>query len=548
MRKKLIILWFIVPIVAFIYIVLYVTNVYAADHVSLNTINDLKTSNLSLGTVVKTKGYNTIGDNGEAQYMITAKPNYPVDDIFVIAIQDGKFAQMVISPTSVINVACAGIFPNDTISEKLNKLINSANGKVSGIQFNSGTYYINSNISLRSLAYIGNGQTTLSVSPDYSTQSYGIFTNAAGQEYLGFESLKFEYNMTPSHLLANKASVLLALSDINLCTINNCSFSAKNSASNTTSITLLWFRHSSKIQNVSITNSTFNNLMGDSVTADTIIRGGSIWFNGPPDTYNSNFSGILIKNCNITHTTTDEAIAFWFGKFKNISIKDNIINSKNHTANNIISFHHGSFEANINNVSINTTSRAKTIILLDLIQGESDISVDSCHMNFCAQKSDPYKNTHNIVLVYRDPYNTQVAFNNNTLDSLNGTVYRSLVDCEVASNTHIEINSNIISSPLLYGLVDICNSNNISASIIDNQLSGSSYFASATECKSCSIEANNNTVTNGHSLFIRGNAGLNYTANNNRFKQLNSDPLVYFKESAKTNSNVNLKESNNTSN
>ena len=121
------------------------------NKIFLENIQALKSSDLKEGSFVKTLGYITKQDNGGADYFITSHPDYPVDDIFVIKTSGNKYAQMLFDQTSMINVACAGIFPSSNISDNLNKLISQSEGKVSGIQFNSGKYYLDKAVALRSL-------------------------------------------------------------------------------------------------------------------------------------------------------------------------------------------------------------------------------------------------------------------------------------------------------------------------------------------------------------------------------------------------------------
>ena len=78
---------------------------------------------------------------------------------------------------TVLNVACAGIFPNTEISNTLNSLIASSVNKIEGIQFNDGTYILDSPVYLDSISYLGTQYTTLSVSKDFQTNDDKIITS-----------------------------------------------------------------------------------------------------------------------------------------------------------------------------------------------------------------------------------------------------------------------------------------------------------------------------------------------------------------------------------
>lgn len=504
------------------------------------TFNDINTDLLYNGCIVSTNGYSSVNDGGNATYLITNKPSYPIDDIFVIKLNSNLYAQMQFSSSSIINVACAGIMPNENISANLNKFIKTCVDKVAGIRFNSGIYYIDSSISLEQLDYYGSDNTVLSISPNYNTYSYGIITNSTNCSVLNIDNITFDYTTSNNHLLANKSSVLLALNDITESNISNCRFYANNQSANTTSITLLWFRHCNFVNNVSITNTAFENNTGELLDNNTLLRGGCLWFNGNLDSNANHLSNIKIDNCSFKQTTSDEAIGFWHGLFNNITISNSSISSIDHKTNNLISFFDGKFNAiNLHDNTFNTSSDARIVIKAENLWQQSDFDISKCTFLLNAINSEPYKSTQSVFLINNDQYGSTINFKNNTLSSSNNTMYLALLNCESNKSTIIVIRDNNISCPLLYGFVYISNSTNINAITTDNMIENNSFVSTTYNCDNCSLSVENSEIIDGKTFLAKPNSNLTCTLSNNNYSVNDKESIIKYNNSeAKLTSNI----------
>lgn len=517
----------------------------SGNSIVVNNINELKESSFNSGTSVQTSGYYLPGDGGQATYVIADNASAPVDDIFVIQTKNNKYAQLVYNSSTMLNVACAGIFPEQKISDRLNLLLKNGTRKIKGIQFNSGVYYLNSGIDLYSMYFYGKDDTILSVSPDYSTMRYGIFVNADTNGKYNIDNITFEYNSYDKHILANKESVIMALASVKLCNISNCEFTATNASNNNTVIDLLWFRHSDIIDNITIVNSTFSNLTGQASDTNKIVRGGCIWFDGPTDDHNKSFSGIKLYKCTITNTTSDEAIAFWNGNFNTIRFDLSSIIAKRKT-NNVISFYNCSYhDVAFTRMSFLSECIAQSIIVLESTTQQSDIRFVDCGFALDAPNASPYTDTKQVVLISNDPYNSSIKITDTEVVASDNTNYCSLITCYNSQHNTITLQNNNITCPMLYGLYYNSNSNDITANLSKNTLQNSSFIAATTYCNLCTINAKENNVIDGYSLYIKDKTNLNYRAENNSFSSNDSTPLVTYSKTSASNSNVSVYANNN---
>lgn len=512
---------------------------------TVRNIEELKSLDLEVGCTVYTEGYADVGDNGNAAYLITDSPDYNADNVFVIQLNNRKYAQMIFDTDDIINVACAGIFPDNKISAQLNSLIYLISGKVRGLKFNSGTYYLESAVYLKSTEMYGTGDTLISVSPDFTTKTYGIITNTDVSAKFTFDNLNFEYNSSEDFMLADHETALFAFSNIDYCHINKCTFTASNTVDNDTGISLLWFRHCDQINNITIENSTFHNLIGYASHQDKLLRGGCIWFNGPGNNHNNTFENITIRNCEFTHVTSDEAIAFWNGDFRNVTIENSTIKSE-HKTNNIIAFHNCSYHnAELNKVNFISHCKARTSLLLEYIEAASDITIHECYFDINAENASPYTDVKNVIFINNDNYASVTAFKDNTVISSDGTTYGNLITCYDSISSKINVTHNMISTPTLYGVVYITNSTGIEAQINDNTLSGASYISATDKCTDSTLSLVQNRISGGQSLLVKSTTSLNYNVNGNDIDTDTNSNLITYQSTAKASSNITLNTSNN---
>lgn len=513
---------------------------------TVRNIEELKSLDIEVGCTVYTEGYADVGDNGNAAYIITDSPDYNTDNVFVIPIKNKKYAQMLFDADSIINVACAGIYPDTQISSKLNTLVYLISGKARGIQFNSGTYYLESAIYLQSTEWYGTGDTLISVSPDFSNKRYGIITNtdSSGGSFT-FEGINFEYNSDENFILADCESALMALTNITYCHINNCTFTATNAADNETGISLLWFRHCDQIENVTIENSKFYDLIGYASDQDKMLRGGCIWFNGPGNNHKNVFKNIIIRNCELTHVTSDEAIAFWNGSFHDVTIEKSTIKSE-HKTNNILAFHNCSYHnVEMNKVDFISSCKARTSLLLEYMEDASDILIHECSFDINAENASPYTDAKNVIFINNDDYASLIDFRDNTVISSKGTTYGNLVTCYDSTSCKINVIHNVISVPTLYGVVYITNSTDVDAHIFDNTISGAMYISATDKCTDSNLSLIQNRISDGQSLLIKSTTSLNYNVKDNDLNSISNSNLITYQSTSKASSNITLSTDNN---
>ena len=505
---------------------------------TFSTIKELANSDLPVGTIVKTEGYNNAGDNGSAKYIITDSPEYKTDNIFVMQTRNKKYAQLLFDPNSYINVAAAGIQPNDNISSKLNSFMYFCNNRVKGISFGSGTYYIDSTLHLTNLTLKGTGNTDLVVSHDFAGSGSTVINSASAN--VSFEGINFIYHTDSTHPLANRESVFISLGNTSHTVINNCTFTAENDSPGTNiAIDLLWFNHASSVENVTISNCTFKNLNGSNAD-DSVLRGGCLWFCGPSGTTNCNFSNITIANCSFIHTTNDESIGMWNGQFNNITIKGNSIHIKDHTSNNILSCFKGGFHnVEITNNKFRTSSIAKSAVKLELLDTASSVNISDCEFDFDYPSADPYSETQSIILHTGDSAGSTVTFNHNTVSTPSNTKYRSLINCKNNSNIAYTVTNNQITCPLVYGLIYINTCQDIDTDIRDNTVDNSAYIATTSNCSDSSLNVSGNTISSTNTILVKGSTTLDYGLSGNQFKT-NSNSFITYSSSAQNTSDIRL--------
>ena len=120
----------------------------ATNYIICNNIEEMK--NLSVtteGTIIRTLGYYSISDGGEAEYLIRSKESYINDEVFDITLNNGTIAQRILANNKV-NVLSLGIKKNSNKSDdiiyasnKLKKMFETYD-KLYTAYFPSGDYYI----------------------------------------------------------------------------------------------------------------------------------------------------------------------------------------------------------------------------------------------------------------------------------------------------------------------------------------------------------------------------------------------------------------------
>lgn len=517
------------------------------DGYEFSTVEDMRQTDLEVGWVVSTLGYQYEGDDGGATYRIVKKSEYKTDNVYVIPIRGHLYAEMVFDEDSIVNVASAGIYPEENIAVKLNSLMYYSRGRVRGIEFNTGTYYIEKKIYLYDgLELYGNGESVLSVSHDYSSSGTTVFVTSGDDVNLVLDSICFDYETDSTHPLSRCESVLMALTNINSCTINNCSFTAvNNTPSSNIAIDLLWFMHTPKMSNISITGCVFENLTGIGSPADTMLRGGSLWMSGPSGTNTCEFSNIEISDCIFNHTTNDECIGIWSGKFKDVTLSNNVIESSEHNTNNIVTFYRGQFtNVLFSDNALSSYSKANAIIKIGEISQDSTIGIVGNDLSLNADDANPYQTTQSIILLIDDKASSTLMVQDNTISTDNDTEYRSLVNCKNNTNNQIELSNNDITCPLSYGLIYINQSKEIDTEIRGNTVDNASFIAAASNCDGGNLEIYDNTIVSSNEVLVKDATKLNCVVENNDFDG-QGNPSINYHSSAKNKAKVSFSHQNN---
>ena len=437
---------------------------------TLDDIESLKKADLAVDTIVTTKGYSHSGDNGGAKYIIKSSPDYKVDNIFVIPMQNGTYAQMVFQPNDIINVACAGIQPENRIASQLNTLISSAEGKVKGIKFGNGNYMLEDRISLRSLDYIGSGHTQLSVCTDFAPGDDRIILTKPDSKHpkftMNFRDIDFVMETTASHPLKSKEIKLLSLHEIDGCNISNCNFYAYPAANDGgfMKVDLLWFKHSNEIKNINIEHCTFSNLTGQN--ASGTIVGGCLWICGQTDTYDTWRGNIQISDCNFESTVNDESIAIWRGDYHNIKVDNCTFTNHSHANSNVIALYGGTFnDVAFTNCVFNLNTSSTYVIKLTQLINESSVEYNNLTFNLNSGISETVNK--NISLFYTGadygeannaPLNVDI--NGLTVNASSDTAYRVLVVVSKTSNKNYTITNSTVNVKLSQGMKFLNNAPN----------------------------------------------------------------------------------------
>lgn len=418
----------------------------------MTNVEEMKNSNIPIGAKVTTSGFYSANDNGGANYSISAAPMYPLDANISIALNNGLFANLIFNDSSIINIQTFGITKNGYISSALNKVTPVLTGNIGGIKFPDGKYYIDKPIKLYTVNLYGTDNSQIIIDKNYASDCFAcIQTDTEVSNKLGF------YNL---HLVANidngferkGETVLVYLRNIEKCTIDNCTFEANESSDikNFIPIDLIWFQ-TNNAQNITVTNSTFNNNTGVNFQPGTnpALAGGCLWFSGTEKTIHENhMSDITIENCEFFNAVRDEHMALWNGLFNNVILNNcTFSNSSNHTSDNFLSFYRGTFNnINISNVDMTFNSSTMYPIKFTDFISESDFTVKNLDMIFdFKEESDPYHHSFSIFYIDEDQQvdndiPVKISISDSQFMSTSDFVwYNSIIQCKHTAHKDITI-------------------------------------------------------------------------------------------------------------
>lgn len=496
-----------------------------------NDISEMKNANLKSGSIVSTKGYYEQNDNGYATYIITNNPTYPIDNTFVIPLTNGLYAEMQFTSDSIINVASAGIDPNNCNSDALNTLIHNVfyNG-AKGIKFNDGTYVIDKPILLESLDYYGDSNTTISVGNNFSTPDDKIIytlPNSNSNYNLVFDSINFLFETTNSHPLHDKETVFLALHNIDSCLINNCSIISRPSSENGDFMKVdnLWFRFSEKHKNITIKNSSILNLTGSAYkgNASDILVGGVIWITGKGNS--SSISNVLLENVNMETTTTDEAFAMWNGHFSNIKIKNCSLHNYAHLSHNLITLANGLFtDVVFDNMNAIVNAPTSYVFKTYAILENSNINLTNCNVKIDNNSTDDLN--YSIILTSSNTSNTIYTINSSTFDISNTSKYRSFITVTNANDTNYSFNNCSVSGLLTYGFAFLEKTNHIDMSCSSTYINTKNVLMNLKRAYNCNLDFNNNQIDSKITTVVNVEGDFNYEFSNNTITANNPGSII----------------------
>lgn len=426
-----------------------------SSRLTINSISDISSIPfLRAGQTIFVK-------DSDITFTIVVSSTETVDGIFVIDLNNGLYALMNYTEETILPVRVADINTGDRVGVKLRILISKVKGKIKGLSFEDGTYYIEHPVKLESLEYIGKGsdRTIFEVVQDFdappheldlvqSGEGYGtyydrvFFTSMDGgsvkpstwSEFsITFKGIKILYKSSTDSTLATHATILLHLRNINGFLMENCVLEATpdtvNPAWNRT--TLMWFRKCLTLDNIVIRNCDFINREGLSCTPQQMTQfcpGGALWLDVWDDDITT-ANHITIDNCNFITAGSDEVLGMWGGTFNDILVNNcNFeVLANGHTNNNMIAFNGALFN---NCIVQNCNFNLKNISCVMMKIGEKIKSSST----FLWKNLNVYAD-YDTVSSYKPADANSVGIfiytNSNNVDETSDKVYLTIDSCKV---------------------------------------------------------------------------------------------------------------------
>ena len=479
--------------------------------------------NLSAGDCAHTLGYASSGDNGEAYYNIVEGARSTEDNIFVIKLDNGLFAELKYDSSSIINVATLGIQTDAGISSIINKIMREYDGRFKGFQFNPGTYYLDKKVELRSFEFYGNN-TELKVSDDFERSAKFIINSpsSTGILYdLVFKDLKFVYEVSETHTLKNESSVsLLLLSNINNCRFDHCDFVMKPADRNGTFMSgiTLWFKYQIAGE-VIINDCHFSNTLGKAWGNQTdFVEGGVLWFNG--ENPNSPFNSVEITNTTFEGCQSDELLAIWNGTFDNYKISSCSFTVNEHVSDNIVALYNGTFKRFcFSDCTFNANEGSKRLFKMMKLTGPFDVTIDHCNFNIAgtAGVAQDLAGVFFFLKTNTDGYAGRSSFRVNDCDiSIADTLsYKSAINMTQSSDLDIEVDGCNINGKTSYGILRADSTNDISFICKNSILEATSMLMRIVGLTDSELTVQNNTITGNISSNFEQFATVGYEFSDN---------------------------------
>lgn len=532
-----------------------IKTVDSSENKNFDTVQQLLKSNLEVGDMVSTLGFEKAGDGGAADYEIVAADVVKENGLTVFKLDNGNCAQLKYNKDTIIDLKTIGIFPENFQSKTFNKALELLTGDCKGVQFAEGKYYVDSRVYLKSMGYYGTGNTQLVVDDRYTTAEFNIISAAASSTPYDIEmkDLDFIFYTSSDHILSQQESCLVSLRSINSCNIDNCNFLSTPSEKNGAymRVDLLWFHQTDCIQNVSITNSTFKSLsasaLGDG-SAD--IAGGCLWVSGPYGTQNS-FDNIVIKNCDFETTVHDEAIAFWNGDFSNVLLSGcNISNRTDYDTDNLVAFYHGGFHNTVmENCNINVKSIGQYVMKTTGLTSASDIAFNNCNFSFDCGTTDTEKEAFGVFLSGADYLSysgeSKIVIDQCSFTGKEESAFRALITSTKIKDRVFVVKDSKIDMKLNNGIGYAQSSEKVQYDIVNNIINTHSYLADMNADYDVEINVKGNTFKSNPKTVVRQKAGIDFMFANNKCLA-DVDSFLYASWIDESNAYINIVENGNT--
>ncbi len=502
-----------------------------SKEVIVDTISKLKIANSEVGMIFRTEGYYTKNDGGGARYLIVDIKNEKDDSFLDIKLNNGLYAELILSSDEYVNVQVAGIRTEEKISERLNYVIQSLVGKVKGIKFLKGKYYIDKIIELNSMEYVGEDDVELIVSPNFIGNDDKVFSTQDEYSFSGqnvdicFSNINVLLEESANQEFPGQELVLFKLTGIKHFNLSNCEVVVKKGIDNIRhyAVTNILFKDSD-IQNVEISNCTIKNLSAEGETKKQHFIGGCLWFYAGND--NRVIENIKVQGCNFISTCSDELLGVWNANIvSNFYISDcefTVLGDSNISDNsNAMTFFNSSFsDTTISNCIFNISGSSMRIIKIFRTVNDKvfQIDFDSCTINAVNNLISPWKN--NISLFsFSDLSKDKDVINITNCNFLSNkdTQYRCIVECSNIENSHINLLNNDIEINTSSGLFWIENSSaNIQVKNNQINLYSGGLITVKNSCKKTILEVISNTIDSSCQGNIFGNVLLDYYFKSNK--------------------------------
>lgn len=493
------------------------TSIYA-------NVDSMLDADCPTGSFIRTRGYNAPKDGGGSVYEVvdTAVAN----NITAFQLNNGKYAELVYDKDSVLNVAAVGIFPGENIGERFCTLLGYVGNGAKGIKFNDGEYFLDKQVCLKSLSYYGTNNTVIKIANNFANSANRIFlTSVDGDELFNVNlyNLKFEVEVSEDFSLKNNRIILMSLRNINSCTIDRCSFVAKQAAENGvfTVVDLLWFQHSDKLRNIVIKNTNFNNLMGEGYVGSNTdyIQGGCLWFNGNSKE-TSKLNNVHISDCLFNNTISDETLALWNCSMDEFIIEGCTFNNHSHNSNNIFNLYDGSISnSQMRDCVFNMQTPAQFVCKVMRMSTLSEFKYSGCTFNFLYTGEMEQSEAQGIFYLLDNVDNaisTNVVIDDCTFTTEGDKCYEALVCGNKIKSKDIILSNCQIDILLKNSILSLMNSSNVAFRCQNNNIdTDSTHFMYLGAVQRVGLDIEGNSIANTVDTRMNQYATVDYTFKNN---------------------------------